>query len=311
MILKASQRAGGRQLAAHLLRADENEHVEVHELRGFVADDLDGAFTEAYAASKGKRRRQATANRLLSVLKASLNHAWRNGKAATDAEWRKVQPFEDVDLPRLRFLSTDECLRLLNAAPPDFRQLAMGALYTGLRLGELLSLRAGDVAASSLRVTMSKSGKPRSVPLSTEGAALFAELAAGKQREELIYQRYGAPWNKMAVSRYMRAASKAARLDPPATFHDLRRSYASLLINAGADAATIQKLLGHSDTRMPDERACVVTARRCHHPNACRLGVGWASRQRKDDSTGRQTRHRKDYAGPRTGCRCFMWRSMA
>jgi hypothetical protein len=58
MILKASQRAGGRQLAAHLLRADENEHVEVHELRGFVADDLDGAFQEAYAASKGTRAKQ-------------------------------------------------------------------------------------------------------------------------------------------------------------------------------------------------------------------------------------------------------------
>lgn len=58
MILKASQRAGGRQLAAHLLRADENEHVELHELRGFMAEDLYGAFAEAYAASKGTRATQ-------------------------------------------------------------------------------------------------------------------------------------------------------------------------------------------------------------------------------------------------------------
>lgn len=58
MILKASQRAGGRQLAAHLLNAKDNEHVHVHELRGFMADDLDGAFTEAYAASKGTRAKQ-------------------------------------------------------------------------------------------------------------------------------------------------------------------------------------------------------------------------------------------------------------
>jgi Relaxase/Mobilisation nuclease domain len=58
MILKASQRAGGRQLAAHLLRTDDNEHVELHELRGFVADDLDGAFAEAYASSKGTRAKQ-------------------------------------------------------------------------------------------------------------------------------------------------------------------------------------------------------------------------------------------------------------
>lgn len=58
MILKASQRAGGNQLAAHLLRTDENEHVSVHELRGFVADDLHGAFHEAYAISWGTRARQ-------------------------------------------------------------------------------------------------------------------------------------------------------------------------------------------------------------------------------------------------------------
>ncbi|BBK29690.1 relaxase/mobilization nuclease-like protein [Stella humosa] len=58
MILKASQRAGGKQLAVHLLRMDENDHVEVHELRGFVADDLNGAFHEAYAVSRGTKCRQ-------------------------------------------------------------------------------------------------------------------------------------------------------------------------------------------------------------------------------------------------------------
>jgi hypothetical protein len=58
MILKGNQRAGGRQLAAHLLNTKDNEHAHVHELRGFVADDLPGAFQEAYAASKGTRAKQ-------------------------------------------------------------------------------------------------------------------------------------------------------------------------------------------------------------------------------------------------------------
>lgn len=58
MILKASQRSGGKQLALHLLRADENEHVSVHELRGFVSEDLTGAFKEAYASSQGTMCRQ-------------------------------------------------------------------------------------------------------------------------------------------------------------------------------------------------------------------------------------------------------------
>lgn len=58
MILKGSQRGGGRQLAAHLMNAGENEHVHVHELRGFAADNLDGAFQEAYAVSKGTKCKQ-------------------------------------------------------------------------------------------------------------------------------------------------------------------------------------------------------------------------------------------------------------
>ncbi len=53
MILKASERGGGKQLALHLLNDYDNEHVEVHDIRGFVAGDLIGAMKEAYAVSKG------------------------------------------------------------------------------------------------------------------------------------------------------------------------------------------------------------------------------------------------------------------
>lgn len=58
MILKASQRGGARQLAAHLLNARDNEHIEIHDLRGFSADDLHGAFQEIDATSRGTRARQ-------------------------------------------------------------------------------------------------------------------------------------------------------------------------------------------------------------------------------------------------------------
>jgi len=58
MILKASQRGGGQDLAAHLLKTDDNEHVRLHELRGFVSDDLRGAFKEAEAVSRGTKCRQ-------------------------------------------------------------------------------------------------------------------------------------------------------------------------------------------------------------------------------------------------------------
>lgn len=58
MILKGSQRGGSKQLALHLLKTEENEHVELHELRGFMADDLESALREVSAVSKGTRARQ-------------------------------------------------------------------------------------------------------------------------------------------------------------------------------------------------------------------------------------------------------------
>lgn len=58
MILKGSQRENGQNLAAHLMNVADNEHLRVHELRGFAADDLHGAFKEAEAISRGTKCRQ-------------------------------------------------------------------------------------------------------------------------------------------------------------------------------------------------------------------------------------------------------------
>jgi Relaxase/Mobilisation nuclease domain len=55
MIFKASKRSGGRQLGAHLLKTEENEHVEIHEVSGFISDTVMGAMNEAYAAARGTK----------------------------------------------------------------------------------------------------------------------------------------------------------------------------------------------------------------------------------------------------------------
>ncbi len=55
MILKGSHRAGGQNLATHLMKLDDNEHMRVHELRGFASDNLHGAFKEAEAISRATR----------------------------------------------------------------------------------------------------------------------------------------------------------------------------------------------------------------------------------------------------------------
>jgi len=87
MILKASQRAGAKQLAKHLLRTDENDHIEVHEVRGFMADDLVGALREAYAVSRGTKCSQY----LFSV---SLNPP-KNETATVGAFERAIETIEE------------------------------------------------------------------------------------------------------------------------------------------------------------------------------------------------------------------------
>jgi hypothetical protein len=58
MIIKASQRAGANQLGQHLLRVDDNDHVEIREIRGVASDDVIGAMREAYAISRSTKCKQ-------------------------------------------------------------------------------------------------------------------------------------------------------------------------------------------------------------------------------------------------------------
>src|SRR5260370_28931527 len=109
------------------------------------------------------RRRKSTANRILTILKAALNRAWRDGKVTSDSAWRRVEPFESVESPRVRYLSIPEATRLINASASDFRRLLLGALATGARYGELCALLVSDFNPDSgtIAIRQSKAGKPR------------------------------------------------------------------------------------------------------------------------------------------------------
>jgi len=212
-----------------------------------------------------QRRAQASADRVRRLFFAVLNHAYRNRHDAVPSAdaWRAGRTFRNFDRPRRRFLSVEEAKRLLNVMPPDFRSLACGALYTGLRWGELLALCVADVADGQVHVRHSKSGAGRTVPLSAEGAEFFESVTVGKPGDALVFLRdSGADWQRIHSSREMRRACEAAIVTPLATFHDLRRSYGSLLLNRGADAAVIQELLGHADLRMDPASLC--SSAQCH-----------------------------------------------
>lgn len=206
------------------------------------------------ATPDNMRARKSSANRILTVLKAILNKAFQDGLAVDDSEWRRVKPFGRVDEPVIRFLSVDECTRLVNACSADFRQLVRAGLLTGARYGELTRMVAGDFNADGAMVRISgegKTGRARWVPLNAEGQAFFLDAAAGKlDRNTLFLREDGQPWGSSHQCRRLADACKVARIEPAISFHDLRHSYASLMAQAGADLLTISKLLGHADTRI-------------------------------------------------------------
>lgn len=200
-----------------------------------------------------KRARRSTANRILTVLKAVLNRAFRDGLAPDNVEWRKVEPYKDVDEARIRFLSDAEGVRLVNACPPDLRRLVRAALLSGARFGEIAGLRAQDVdlRAGRLYIAPGKSGKERYVPLNPEGVTLFSEAVTGKTGDALLFTKAnGEAWGKNHHVRPLKEACQVAKIRPAIAFHELRHTYASHLAQAGVDLLTISKLLGHADTRI-------------------------------------------------------------
>jgi integrase len=201
------------------------------------------------------RARRATANRTLTVLKAALNHAFHEGRVASDDAWRKVRPFREADAPVVHFLSNDECRRIVNASEGAFRNIVKGALVTGCRYGELTRMRAADfnVEAGTITVRESKSGKPRHVVLTDEGRALFVELTVGRTGRDLVFLRDdGRTWGPSHQQRPLEAASVHAKIEPAATFHILRHTYASALAMRGVPMGVIAAQLGHADTRMTE-----------------------------------------------------------
>jgi integrase len=202
------------------------------------------------------RRRRSTANRVLTILKAALNHAHREGRCASDDAWRTVRGFREADAAKLRYLSDDEARRLTNACPADFRALVTAALLTGCRYGELAAMTGDDFNADSgtVRVRTSKSGKPRHVVLTQEGRDFFVGLASRKPGSIRLFLRSsGKPWAKSAQQRPLAAVCAAARIEPGVNFHGLRHTYASRLAMRSVPLAVIAAQLGHSDTRMVEK----------------------------------------------------------
>jgi integrase len=233
-----------------------------------LANDQVKSWLNALAISKSRkqgdnpidddvrRARRASANRVLTLLKAALNRAYAAGKIDDDRAWSSVKAFRDVHKSRDRILTVEEATRLVNAADEEFRPLLRAALQTGARYGSLTSLRVADFNAKAGTVRMATrkgDGSLRSyhVTLTEEAVAFFRSMTAGRGAGDLVFTRAGnSPWMKSAQHVFMVRACGRARIEPPIHFHLLRHTYASLAVMAGVPLMIVAENLGHADVKM-------------------------------------------------------------
>jgi integrase len=213
-------------------------------------------YRPAAVGDEAVRARRASANRVLTMLKAILNHAFDEGHVLNRDAWgRKLKPFRDVEMARIRYLSVDEARRLINACTPEFRPLARAALETGARYGELIRLEVVDFDPDNgtVNIRKSKTGKGRHIVLTDEGAEFFRAHCAGRGGDEVMFSHRGGIWNRGQQNQPMADANAAARLKPPIGFHGLRHTWASLSIMNGVPLMVVAKNLGHVDTGMVEK----------------------------------------------------------
>jgi integrase/recombinase XerD len=199
------------------------------------------------------------------------------------------QPTEDLDTPQRfmhlpRFLTEDEINRLL-AAPdiatePGIRDRAiLEMMYAaGLRVSELLSLKQTDLdVLSGLVVCHGKGSKQRRVPIGKSAIHWVQRYAAvqagyGKPASPYFFSHRGKPLTRHFVWAMIKRYAKQIGVEGISP-HTLRHSFATHLLQRGADSRSVQALLGHSDisttqiyTHITDRH--LRTAYDRHHPRS-------------------------------------------
>jgi integrase len=217
--------------------ADTRGRLEKHFLPKF-GDRLVGSLTKSaldgWLASmvapaddpERVRRSKDSANRVLSMVKALLNHAVRdraNG-LTDDSAWRLVRPFHGTSKPRdIRY--TDEQVQRLVEKTSDegVSRLVAAAFLTGARYGELAEVRVEqfDVHTRTLRINGGKTGA-RTVVLQSAAASFLSRVSEGRRQDDFLFVRGdGRRWKKSDQTRPIKDALKAAGLSTDGSLYAL------------------------------------------------------------------------------------------
>ena len=198
----------------------------------------------------GKERSRISVNRELETLRHILNKAveWGMLEENPFSRFKESILFEE-DHGRVRFLEVDEIQRVLSVSPPYLKYIIKGAIFTGLRKGDLLGLKKTDANVERGFLTyreQKKGGKIRIKELNDDMIALLMEMPKGPS-EYIFCGPNGEPLKN--VQRSFRTALKKAGIKD-FHFHDLRHTSASHLLMRGASLKSVQEHLGHSSLAM-------------------------------------------------------------
>ncbi|MEP1472168.1 MAG: tyrosine-type recombinase/integrase [Halieaceae bacterium] len=194
----------------------------------------------------------ATADHHLKLIRQALN-------LAVDWEMLKTNPVARVKLFNQdnqveRYLNQEEMQRLLRVLKADHNRVVCNVilflLSTGARVSEALSADWNDIDIENrvwvIQATNSKSKKKRSVPLNDVAIGVLDALGNERKRGRLFVGKRGPLSTINKVWYRIRAEADLA----DCRVHDLRHSYASLLVNAGHSLFEVQQALGHSDPKV-------------------------------------------------------------
>jgi integrase len=181
----------------------------------------------------------ATINRSLGALKKALALAWERG-VTHDHHGLRIKRLPENNARDVH-LSIEQIKSIADAASEQVRAAIWIALFTGCRRGEILALRKEDIGDDAVRVraASTKTQRARSVPI-------VAPL-----RPWLGYLPLALNFEGLKTG--FRRARETAML-PHVTFHDLRRSCGTLMVQAGVDLYVVSKVLGHSSVKVTADR---------------------------------------------------------
>lgn len=222
--------------------------IEAHLKPYFGKLDL-GAITPLDVETFRAKRLEAgikksTSNRELALLKRMFHLASDWGYSA-DNPVAKVKLFSERDNLKERVLTADEETKLLAHCAPHLLPIVVFALNTGMRRGEILGLRWDQIDASgrSARVTRTKGGRDRIVPLNDAAAGVIKVQRKTSHGSYVFPSMKGREFMRTVDHSFGRACRLAGIVG--LRFHDLRHTFATRLIRRGADIITVQALLGH------------------------------------------------------------------